>query len=151
MLQFFVFFTVSYEYRYFRGILFLTTNRAKEFDHAFQSRIHLSLHYKDLNPETRTRLWMAFLEKARDNPYGSEEISSEEMSHLARQNLNGRQIKNVVKVATSLARFEKVPLGYHHVIRMLDLGESLTADDGRHEQGNKSGTSRLIFSSSYLD
>ncbi|KAM6493235.1 P-loop containing nucleoside triphosphate hydrolase protein [Amanita muscaria] len=83
------------EIEYFRGILFLTTNRAKEFDHAFQSRIHLSLHYKGLNPETRTQLWTAFLNKACDNPYGGEEISSEEMNYLARQKLNGRQIKNV--------------------------------------------------------
>jgi hypothetical protein len=113
--------------------MFLTTNRAKEFDHAFQSRIHISLHYKDLNLETRTRLWTVFLEKARSMPYGSEEISSEEMKHLARRNINGRQIKNVVKVATSLASFEKLPLGYDHLKRTLDLGESPAESEPREK------------------
>lgn len=45
------------------------------------------------------------------------------MTHLARRNLNGRQIKNVVKVATSLSRFEKMPLAYEHLVRTLALGD----------------------------
>ena len=107
--------------RYFRGILFLTTNRVREFDHAFQSRIHISLHYTDLDWKTRALLWKAFLDKSRSNPFGVEEISPNNMDLLAKQDLNGRQIKNVVKVASSLAKFEKAPLGYGQLVRTMNL------------------------------
>ncbi|KAJ6616286.1 hypothetical protein B0H10DRAFT_1949311 [Mycena sp. CBHHK59/15] len=55
---------------YFRGILFMTTNRFKNFDPAFQSRIHLSLHSGDLSRFAKEH---AFLEKTRKiaRPVGS--------------------------------------------------------------------------------
>ena len=42
---------------YFRGILFLTTNRVGSFDDAFISRIHVALHYKKLSEEYRAKIW----------------------------------------------------------------------------------------------
>ena len=47
------------ELEYYRGILFLTTNLAQTFDHAFQFRIHLSIMYTDLDAPARER-WRAF-------------------------------------------------------------------------------------------
>jgi hypothetical protein len=38
---------------YYKGVLFLTTNRVSTFDQAFESRIHLKLHYPDLNIQAR--------------------------------------------------------------------------------------------------
>ncbi|KAF7510192.1 hypothetical protein GJ744_007091 [Endocarpon pusillum] len=38
---------------YYRGILFLTTNRVNDFDDAMQSRIDLPLKYPDLSKDTR--------------------------------------------------------------------------------------------------
>lgn len=38
---------------YFSGILFLTTNRVKTFNEAFQSRIHIAVQFKELNDKQK--------------------------------------------------------------------------------------------------
>ena len=48
---------------YYRGILFLTTNRVKAFDEAFLSRIHVALHFHELTKDARKQVWTAFLRK----------------------------------------------------------------------------------------
>ena len=48
---------------YYRGILFLTTNRITAFDEAFLSRIHVALHFQELTPAARKQVWSAFLRK----------------------------------------------------------------------------------------
>jgi hypothetical protein len=48
---------------YYEGIMFLTTNRVQTFDAAFQSRIHISLNYKDLDSESRKTVWRNFLKQ----------------------------------------------------------------------------------------
>ncbi|CAJ2499893.1 Uu.00g027460.m01.CDS01 [Anthostomella pinea] len=45
---------------YYRGSLFLTTNRVGTFDDAFVSRIHVVIHYKDLDEEDRKKIWKRF-------------------------------------------------------------------------------------------
>ncbi|RYC56990.1 hypothetical protein CHU98_g9218, partial [Xylaria longipes] len=42
---------------YYRGVLFLTTNRVQTFDAAFTSRIHVALHYGPLTNTDRERIW----------------------------------------------------------------------------------------------
>lgn len=80
---------------YYRGILILTTNRAVNFDDAFYSRIHLTLTFKPLDQTSREDIWKNFLR-------GSD-ISSSAIAEFASERLNGRQIKNVVKMARLLA------------------------------------------------
>lgn len=46
---------------YHEGIMFLTTNRVSTFDPAFQSRIHISIDYPELSPESRRKIWENFL------------------------------------------------------------------------------------------
>lgn len=41
--------------------MFLTTNRVSTFDPAFQSRIHISIDYPDLSPDSRRKIWENFL------------------------------------------------------------------------------------------
>lgn len=48
---------------YYKGVLFLTTNRVEAFDDAFTSRIHVALHYKRLGDEDRRRIWMHNFER----------------------------------------------------------------------------------------
>lgn len=38
---------------YHQGVLFLTTNRVKSFDPAFNSRINVALRYDDLDKDAR--------------------------------------------------------------------------------------------------
>ena len=51
------------ELEYFRGVLFLTTNRVVVFDEAFCSRISVFLHYENHNRETRATIWKALLHR----------------------------------------------------------------------------------------
>ena len=103
---------------YYRGILFLTTNRITTFDEAFLSRIHVALHFNELTTSTKMQIWRAFMKKA---GVGQGEISEELIEKLAQRDVNGRQIKNACRTATSLARSRGQKLGYEH------LEESLSA------------------------
>ncbi len=48
---------------YYKGVLFLTTNRVESFDSAFTSRIHVALHYQRLTDEQRRRIWTQNFER----------------------------------------------------------------------------------------
>ncbi|KAF2206993.1 hypothetical protein CERZMDRAFT_52018, partial [Cercospora zeae-maydis SCOH1-5] len=99
---------------YYRGILILTTNRAVNFDDAFYSRIHLSLPFKALDHRFREDIWKNFLR-------GSE-VPESDISEFAREELNGRQIKNVVKMSRLLAQDSGgVPLQASHVRDVLRI------------------------------
>ncbi|KAI6350849.1 hypothetical protein MCOR25_010339 [Pyricularia grisea] len=81
---------------YFQGIMFMTTNRCDNIDRAFQSRIHVSLEYPDLTPASRAAVWRNFLG-------GRMSVPERDIDDLAEIELNGRQIKNVLKTAQLLA------------------------------------------------
>src|ERR1700744_3992484 len=96
--------------RYFRGIIFLTTNRVKAFDQAFQSRIHLSLYYGDLTCAAKEEIWRAFLEKVRTTQRRLQNLTQDEFRELSMKDMNGREIKSVVKLAVALAEHADEPL-----------------------------------------
>ncbi|KAI1499720.1 P-loop containing nucleoside triphosphate hydrolase protein [Biscogniauxia marginata] len=87
---------------YYRGILFLTTNRVSTFDDAFTSRIHVPLRYSNLSEASRRTIWHNFCNRIP----GGADVSEKDLDRLARHELNGRQIKNIVKSAESMAAFE---------------------------------------------
>jgi SpoVK/Ycf46/Vps4 family AAA+-type ATPase len=91
--------------------MILTTNRFPAIDPAFESRIDITLVFKDLHPDSRAKIWHNFLVReeldlANDN---------EAIAKLAKARLNGRQIKSAVKTARILAVSEKVPLALDHL------------------------------------
>ena len=102
---------------YFAGILFLTTNRIKTFDEAFQSRIHISLRYTDLEESSRRLIWKAFLTKVGV----ADGVSEEQWNSLAKTKVNGRQIKNAVRTAQALAASTDSRLGFPHVSQVLSV------------------------------
>ncbi|KAK7430100.1 hypothetical protein QQZ08_003284 [Neonectria magnoliae] len=97
---------------YYRGVLFLTTNRVQWFDPAFLSRIHVALHYKNLRDEDRERIWTNNFDRltrdsnslihistaARDFVWNSREVQSLKW--------NGREIRNAMQTALALAESE---------------------------------------------
>ena len=112
----------NHSQRYFRGILFLTTNRVRVFDEAFQSRIHVSLRYADLSSDAKRSIWLAFLRRVNGNvPNGG--ISHDELHALGEKKVNGRQIKNIVKTAGALAQGRQEKLSFAHLEQVLDLME----------------------------
>jgi SpoVK/Ycf46/Vps4 family AAA+-type ATPase len=91
---------------YYEGILFLTTNRVSNMDAAFQSRIHVSMAYPSLSTTSRRQIWANFL---RLSSY-QWEISDVDLDALAEVDLNGRQIKNVLKIAFLISVRKRKPL-----------------------------------------
>lgn len=117
---------------YYEGILFLTTNRVKNMDPAFQSRIHMSLEYPPLDAAAREAVWRGFLGRAfgpdanRVAGGGAHEIAEDEITALAGLGLNGRQIKNVLKTANLLACHKGERLAFKHLKTVLKVeGHSL--------------------------
>ncbi|KAL3462673.1 P-loop containing nucleoside triphosphate hydrolase protein [Aspergillus heterothallicus] len=85
---------------YYKGILFMTTNRRENIDKAFASRIHLSLEYPDLDYDSRLQIWKNVLRVSIKSPH---KLSPQDTAQLAQVEANGRQIKNILKVAQLLA------------------------------------------------
>lgn len=102
---------------YYEGILFLTTNRVDNIDAAFESRIHLSLEYDQLDREARHHVWKTFLTRASNVG----DFTTDELESLASVELNGRQIKNVLKTAQLLASKQDKPLLFEHVDTVMRL------------------------------
>jgi len=89
---------------YQTGIVILTTNRIKDFDSAFQSRIHLSIEYKTLTPAERKGIWRYEFDQAGWNAHT---ISDADIERLGQLDLDGRTIKNVVHVSKLLIAAKK--------------------------------------------
>jgi hypothetical protein len=88
---------------YYHGILFLTTNRISAFDTAFISRIHLAIYYPPLVRSSRRALFYLFLGQISQE--SAEALKCDgSLKAIAKERLNGRQIKNVVRAACALAR-----------------------------------------------
>ncbi|RSL64478.1 hypothetical protein CEP54_004705 [Fusarium duplospermum] len=100
---------------YYQGVMFLTTNRVSSFDPAFESRIHLTIHYPNLDANSRLHIWKTFVKTETGG------VSEAELEELAKEELNGRQIKNVVKTARLLASEEGIPLCSGHMNTVLRI------------------------------
>ncbi|KAI8624322.1 P-loop containing nucleoside triphosphate hydrolase protein [Xylariaceae sp. FL1651] len=104
---------------YYEGILFLTTNRVKHMDEAFHSRIHFRLAYPNLDEKARSLVWKGFL----DRQQGGHNVSHEDLEKLAKIDINGRVIKNVLKSATLLASHKEEKLDFKHLETVLQVDQ----------------------------
>lgn len=100
---------------YYRGIMFLTTNRIGSFDEAFKSRIHVAIRYPDLDTAARRVIWENFLKKAKEIYQHGVDVGAEDIDQLSQKTLNGREIRNIVKSAQLLASRSKQPLSKTHL------------------------------------
>lgn len=102
---------------YYRGVLFLTTNRVQTFDSAFTSRIHVALHYKALSNVDREKIWLNSFERLEHDSEGKVyvSVSTREYAYESRdvQSLrwNGREIRNALQTAVALAETEALEDG----------------------------------------
>ncbi|OMP81674.1 hypothetical protein BK809_0002667 [Diplodia seriata] len=113
---------------YYRGVLFMTTNRVGSIDEAFKSRIQMSLYYPPLTSDQTMRIWKIQIRKAQENLRGMIE-DEEGLLNAAHQiwkdqgsskRWNGREIHNAFAAAISLARFNKKPLVPEHLTTVAD-------------------------------
>ena len=114
---------------YYEGILFLTTNRVDNIDAAFQSRIHISMQYDELSPSSRRHIWVNFLNAC---PNGKKHnFSDGDLDKLADFNMNGREIKNVLKTAQLLASKKGMDLAHEHVQSVLSIEQRQVGDQAQ--------------------
>ena len=111
------------------GLLFLTTNRPGHIDDAFTSRIAICIKYTPLTDESRTEMWDGLSEKLqRDMNKQNKEQNKHKAPHHIRIDYsainyvkndnavkelkwNGREIRNALSTAISLARYNAVKSG----------------------------------------
>jgi hypothetical protein len=89
---------------YYQGVLFLTTNRVKNFDSAFHSRISLALCYPEHQADTRKHIWRNLTRFSNLN------LSDSDLDQLATYDINGRQIKNTIRLGLALSKKKDVTL-----------------------------------------
>lgn len=102
---------------YYRGIIIMTTNRVDTMDKAFQSRIHLTLRYPDLDPAAKEHIWRYFVAQTQADSVSA--LTDEVYGRLAQLPLNGRQIKNTVKISMLLAAQEKQKFNIEYIDTVL--------------------------------
>lgn len=141
---------------YFEGIIFLTTNRVEVIDPAFRSRIHLSIAYPPLSVGSRCELWKTFVIQgsAQRHPRW---LNEKFLSSVSGLEINGREIKNAVRVAHAIAVNDKrgmAPKDIHSVLRALTPFENEFRDwsTKRGPEAEKAGTSsKRRKESSFID
>ncbi|KAJ5654461.1 ATPaseAAA-typecore [Penicillium lividum] len=109
---------------YYDGILVLTSNRVGTFDEAFKSRVHLIVHYPNLQRAERRRIWSNFitgLQNSRVKVHVTE--LQEHLDDLSDYELNGRNIRNTIQTAALLAQFRKKRLCYEHLKEVITISE----------------------------
>ncbi|KAH9897444.1 hypothetical protein F4778DRAFT_235254 [Xylariomycetidae sp. FL2044] len=111
---------------YYNGILFLTTNRVGTLDEAFKSRVHLSLYYPPLDRKQTEEITLMNLNRLEIVEQQRAKVTSQKPLVIYKQQIcefsvkhwdrhaendgagrwNGRQIRNAVQIAASLALYE---------------------------------------------
>ena len=100
---------------YYKGIMFLTSNRVEEFDPAFASRIHLKVSFEAPGSSKRALIWRNLLQRQE----ACRGWGSDVFDRLGRDmELNGREIKNLIGPALAIAAYKKQPLS-EDIIRLV--------------------------------
>ncbi|CAP79317.1 Pc17g00300 [Penicillium rubens Wisconsin 54-1255] len=115
---------------YYRGLLFLTSNRGIQFDDAILSRIHLTIEYEGLTKDFRRGLWRTFLSKAR-TLQGPAVVEEEDIQRLESLALNGREIKNIAAVAHALAEADTTQVSYKYLELAAKSNKKFSKEFGR--------------------
>lgn len=110
---------------YHQGVLFLTTNRVVEFDEAFHSRISVALKYKSLDKDARLTIWNNLLDAANIDKSGID------VKRLAKIAINGRQIKNTIRLAQGLAKQQNTSINAEHIMLTIEIAQQFKKDLGK--------------------
>jgi len=108
---------------YHNGILILTSNRVGTFDEAFKSRIQLAIHYANLSLFQRTQVWGNFIRRL--EKLGEENVDFDDLRDnvegLAKNQMNGRQIRNAITIARQDAKWEGKTIDYKLLQDIIDI------------------------------
>lgn len=101
---------------YYCGVLFLTTNRVATFDDAFCSRISMFLRYHRLAGAQCEAVW--------SNLFARAGVEDPDLAPFLESQLNGREIRNTIRIAQTWAKSSGEHLTASHVLQVVNmLGE----------------------------
>lgn len=104
-----------------QGVLFLTTNRVESLDEAFRSRISVIIKYDELDKVSRTQIWKNLLKAANvDIDTKTIDLLSE-VKTTDDKHINGRQIKNAIRMAQCIAHNKRESVTYDHLVRVIKM------------------------------
>lgn len=73
----------------FKGIMFMTSNKNSMLDKAIESRIHLSIPYRNLDIDARKTIFRQLLERSQND------VEEKELNALAEVPVNGREVSTI--------------------------------------------------------
>jgi hypothetical protein len=84
---------------YFKGILILTTNRLRAFDHVLMSHVNAQILYPQFDDEERTKLWGHFFQKLEGDADTNMTVTEEVKDYVKSEEIqalewNGREIQS---------------------------------------------------------
>lgn len=107
----------------YSGVMFMTTNLKDNLDPAFISRATATIEYKSLTEKDREQIWLGILNKA--NSIGKVTVDNsvyEAIKEHAMIDINGRVIKNTIRLAYTLAlTTEDKVLRNSHILSAIKL------------------------------
>jgi len=119
------------ELEYFQGIVFLTTNLLATVDNAFRSRVNIHLLFPTLSIQSRIKLWQKLLSRLPEFNSSTDvsvmPLSINDINQLAAWELNGREIKNAIKIARTWC----ICKGYQISLPRLESGIAVTAPQAK--------------------
>lgn len=119
---------------YYGGILFLTTNRLEGFDKAFYNRIHVKIKYPELDCIARSNIWRNLLTRSRNHPTLDDSWSDEIYPVLGELRSNGRDIKNMIRIAYGLASYGEADMvSVDHVLKAIGINSSVDSPEKLQE------------------
>lgn len=99
------------------------------FDEAFQSRIHIALRYDALDAKAKRTIFQMFLDRVRAlGKLKVEPLKEDDWTYLSKQELNGREIKNVISSAQDLAVNKGEALSMRHIKQVLNVHANFGRD-----------------------
>lgn len=96
-----------------QGVLFLTTNRVESIDEAFRSRISIIIPYENLTEESRKKIWTNLFSITNIN------IPEDGIKFLSEFNINGRQIKNAIRMAQCISKDNNEDVNIHTITKAI--------------------------------
>lgn len=112
----------------------MTTNRFLSIDTAFASRIHLILAYPELDASARRRIWTTFISSI-SNSASPEWLDDDFLDKVASYKINGRQVKNVTRIACAIAANNGRELAADDIMKGLEAVDKSLEDMNKRPRG----------------
>lgn len=110
-------------------------------DPAFQTRITLSLHYDTLTEGSRQKIWQNLLQKSGVVPPDGHPLNDQksvvDTKALAKYPLNGREIKNALRLGLALASEEDRPIDHKLLMETSSLVKPISVFANKNDTTDK--------------